>query len=213
MASGRRVSQGYHPIFRAFFACRSTKTADLRGIIGLHDLVRLRRREKFMKKAFLGVAVCVCLLVPSVSAAAPSLLVTGAGASTTSGHVVVNARATGAAVGPFIPVAPATGSVRVRGSFFGDLSGSVTCIGLAGPNAAVVSGNLDTPFTSGGFTFANFSLLLITTNAQLRSWISFAPNNLGAAFPCGTSLFFTFGVPNLPNDFVVNGRFTILGAA
>lgn len=165
-----------------------------------------------MKKVLIGAAICVCLLAPSVAKAAPSLLVTGAGASSTSGHVVVNARATGPAVGSFVPVAPATGFVQVRGSSYGDLGGSVTCIGVAGPNAAIVSGNLSTPFVSGGFTYSNFSLLVVSPNPQIRSWISFSPDNLSALFPCGTSLFFTFGVPSLPNDFVVNGRFTILGA-
>jgi hypothetical protein len=164
-----------------------------------------------MKKVLLGATLSMCLFVPSVAKAAP-LLVTGAGASTTSGQVVVNARATGAAVGPFIPVAPAAGFVHVRGSAYGDLSGSVTCIGVAGPNAAIVSGNLSTPFVSGGFTYPNFSLLVVSPNPQIRSWIEFGPNVLSGALPCGTSLFFTFGIPNLPSDFVVSGRFTILGA-
>jgi hypothetical protein len=165
-----------------------------------------------MNKVLVGAAICACLLAPSVAKAAPSLLVTGAGASSVSGQVVVNARATGPAVGSFVPVAPATGFIQVRGSSYGDLGGTVTCIGLAGPNAAIVSGNLSTPVVSGGFTYPNFSLLVVSPNPQIRSWISFFPDNLSGLFPCGTSLFFTFGVPSLPNDFVVNGRFTILGA-
>lgn len=165
-----------------------------------------------MRKVLIVATLCACLLVPSVATAAPTLAVVGAGASSTSGQVVVNARATAAAAGSFLPVAPATGSIHVRGSVYGDLSGAVTCIGVAGPNAAIVSGNLSTPFVSGGFTFPNFSLLVVSPNPQIRSWISFLPDNLSALFPCGTALFFTFGIPSLPNDFVVNGRFTILGA-
>jgi hypothetical protein len=165
-----------------------------------------------MRKVLIAATLCACVLAPSVATAAPSLMVVGAGASSTSGHVVVNGRATGPAGGPFVPVAPATGSIHVRGSFYGDLTGTVTCIGLAGPNAAIVSGNLSTPFVSGGFIFPNFSLLVISPNPQIRSWISFLPDNLSALFPCGTSLFFASGVPSLPNDFVVTGRFTILGA-
>jgi hypothetical protein len=165
-----------------------------------------------MKKVLVVGAICVFLLAPSIAKAAPSLLVTGAGASSISGHVVVNARATGPAVGSFVPVAPATGFIQVRGSSYGDLGGSVTCIGLAGPNAAIVSGNLSTPFVSGGFTYPNFSLIVVSPNPQIRSWINFGPNNLSTQFPCATSLFFTFDIPSLPNDFVVNGRFTILGA-
>jgi hypothetical protein len=165
-----------------------------------------------MKKILVMASICACLLAPSGAKATPSLLVTGAGASNTSGNVLINARATGNAVGSFIPVAPATGLIRVRGSFYGDLNGSVTCIGVAGPNAAIVSGNLSTPFVSGGFTFPNFSLLVVSPNPQIRSWINFLPDNLSTLFPCGTSLFFAFGIPSLPNDFVVSGRFTILGA-
>ncbi len=167
-----------------------------------------------MKRLLLVAAVvCGSLAAAGTAGAMPSLLVTGAGASTTSGHVVVTARATGPAEGSFIPVAPATGFVRVLGSFFGDLSGSVTCIGVGGPNAAIVSGNLDTPVVSGGFTYRNFSLLVVSRNPQIQSWISFFPDNLTGLGPCGTSLFFAFGVPNLPNDFVVSGQFVILGAS
>lgn len=166
-----------------------------------------------MKKLLLfGAVLCGGVLATSSAKATPPLLVVGAGGSTVSGHVVVNARATGQATGEFIPVAPAVGSLRVRGSWLGDLSGSVTCIGLAGPNAAIVSGNLDTPFVSGGFTLPNFSLIVVGGHDVIRPWIEILPDSLAGLFPCGTSLFFSAGIPDLPNDVVVNGQFLILGA-
>jgi hypothetical protein len=164
-----------------------------------------------MKKVLVA-AACACFLAPSVAKAAPSLLVTGAGASATSGQVVINAHATGPIAGPFIPVAPATGFIRVRGSFYGDVTGSVTCIGLADPNAAIVSGTLSTPFVSGGFSYPNFSFLVATATPQHPSWITLFADDIGVGFlgPCGNSLFFAAGVPDLPSDLVVNGNFQIL---
>jgi hypothetical protein len=144
------------------------------------------------------------------------LLVTGAGASATSGHVVVHARATGPATGTGIPVAPADGFLRTRGSSAGDLTGSVTCIGVLFPGRAIVSGTLDTPVVSGGFTFPHFSLI-VGDGGEGDSWIALFVTNLaglGGVDSCGTSLFFSAGLlepETFPQLVVSRGDFQILG--
>jgi hypothetical protein len=167
-----------------------------------------------MMKKFLLVSAIVCALVgttASPAAARTSVFVTGAGASAVSGQVVVHAIATGPLVdGPFGAVAPAVGFVRTPGSSFDDLSGTVTCIGIAqGGRAAIVSGNLATPFVSGGFTYPNFSLI-VSAGATVP-WIEIFPDNLDGdgLGPCGTSLFFSFFIPLLPEDELVRGHFAI----
>jgi hypothetical protein len=165
-----------------------------------------------MKKLLLlSALMCVIVGVAAATATASrSLFVAGAGASSVSGQVVVGARATGPAVpGPFFPVAPAVGFVSARGSSFGDLTGTVTCIGVAqGGRAAIVSGNLATPFVSGGFTYPNFSLLI--SAGATAAWIEILPDNLEGLGPCGTSLFFAAGIPSLPSDTLLSGRFVII---
>jgi len=76
-----------------------------------------------------------------------------------------------------------------------------------GGRAAIVSGNLDMPFVSGGFTYANFSLL-VSAGATVP-WIQILPDNLEGLGPCGTSLFFAAGIPSLPDDALVRGQFAI----
>src|SRR5215217_3934815 len=102
-----------------------------------------------MMKKFLLVGALMCAMIGVAASAATAsipLRVTGAGASTTSGQVVVNARATGPTAGPFFPVAPAVGFLRAPDSYFGNLSGRVTCMSVWLPGFAVsVSGTLDTP--------------------------------------------------------------------
>lgn len=166
-----------------------------------------------MMKKFLLVSAVMCALVgvaASPAAARTSVFVAGTGASAVSGQVVVGAIATGPLVdGPFGEVAPAVGFVRTAGSsFFGDLSGTVTCIGIEqGGRAAIVSGNLATPYVSGGFTYANFSLI-VSAGATVP-WIEIFPDNLDGLGPCGTSLFFAVGIPSLPGDALVRGQFAI----
>jgi hypothetical protein len=166
-----------------------------------------------MKKFFVGAVVCASFFAASIANAAPSLLVTGAGASTSLGHVVVNARATGPATGA-PPVFPAVGFMRAS-DLFGDLRGSVTCIGLLAPSAVIVSGNLDTPFVAGGFAYPNFSLIMFLGGDVSSNWIRLFVDNLSLLpnAPCGESLFFLAGLPDLANDHVVKGNFQILRAS
>jgi hypothetical protein len=162
-------------------------------------------------------AVASVLVVAAPAGADPPLIVTGAGASATSGHVVVHARATGPATGTGIPVWPAEGSIRVRGSSWGDLTGSVSCVGLLFQGRAIVSGTLDTPIVSGGFTFPNFSLVVDDGGAGPGSWIGLFITNLaflGGPEECGASLFFSASLTlpeALPNILVTKGDFHILG--
>ena len=163
--------------------------------------------------SLLGVLVCGIVLVgASTAVASPALLVTGAGASTTSGLIQVNARATGPAIGPFIPVAPAIGFIHSAGSW-GDVRGSVTCIASLGPEAAIVSGDLDMPISSGGFTFPNFSLIVVRGGNGVPPWIHFFVDNLTGLGDCAQSLIFAAGIPDLPNDVVVKGHFLVLRGA
>src|SRR3989442_11117735 len=111
--------------------------------------------------------VCGSIVVGESTASAGSTLrVSGAGASSTSGFIVINARATAPLSGPFIPVAPAVGFIRAQGTFNGDFRGSVTCMASPGGGTALVSGILDTPFVSGGFTYPNFSLIVSVGGGQ-----------------------------------------------
>src|SRR5215213_4505065 len=113
-----------------------------------------------MRKLVVAAAVfCVGLCgAASTANASMPLTVKGKGASAVSGRLIVDARATGPATGS-PAVAPAVGSFGVTDSFWGDISGSVTCIGFLF-DGAVVSGNLDTPVVSGGFSYANFTLVM-----------------------------------------------------
>ncbi len=71
--------------------------------------------RRIMKRFFFTtLAVASTLVVASPAGADPPLMVTGAGSSATSGHVVVHARATGPATGTGIRVWPANGSISVR---------------------------------------------------------------------------------------------------
>jgi hypothetical protein len=166
---------------------------------------------------FTTLAVASTLVVASPAGAGPPLMVTGAGSSATSGHVVVNARATGPSAGTGIPVWPADGSIQAKGSFWGDLRGSVTCIGLLFPGRAIVSGTLATPIVSGGFAFPNFSLVVDENSSGPGSWIALYVTNLsamGGLEGCGTSLFFdaALTMPDaLPFVLVNKGGFQILG--
>jgi hypothetical protein len=168
------------------------------------------------KFAVLAVMAGSFLAAAASAGADRPLLVTGAGASATSGHVVVHARAIGPATGTGIPVSPAAGSLRARGSFWGDLNGSVTCIGMLFPGTVIVSGTLDTPIVSGGFTFPHFSLI-VGDGGQGDSWIALFVTNLaghGGVDSCGTSLFFSAGLlePETFAQLVVSkGDFQILG--
>ena len=171
-----------------------------------------------MKKFFVTALACGSVLALAAPAGAdPPLMVTGAGSSATSGHVVLNARATGASTGTGIPVWPAEGSIRAKGSFWGDLRGSVTCIGLLFPGRAIVSGTLDTPIVSGGFTFPNFSLIVDENSSGPGSWIALYVTNLsalGGPDECASSLFFdaALTMPEaLPFVLVNKGDFQILG--
>lgn len=172
-----------------------------------------------MKAFGVLMAVCACVLVVAAPAGAdPPLMVTGAGSSATSGHVAVNARATGPSAGTGIPVWPADGAIRVKGSFWSDLRGSVTCIGLLFPGRAIVSGTLDTPVVSGSFTFPHFSLVVDDSGSGRNSWIGLFVANLdllgGGPEECGASLFFSASLmlpEALPNLLVTKGGFHILG--
>jgi hypothetical protein len=136
--------------------------------------------RKFVLLGLVGALVCGGALVTASPAnTTRTLFVAGVGASTTSGHVAINARAIGPAVGEGIPVAPAVGFLRARDTPFGNLRGSVSII--------VLGGNGVPP------------------------WIELLPDNLEGLGPCGTSLFAAAGIPDLPNDVLVEGRFFIFG--
>jgi hypothetical protein len=172
-----------------------------------------------MRKFFVAAVACGSVLALAAPAGAdPPLMVNGAGSSAVSGHVVVNARATGPASGTGIPVWPAEGMLRVRGSN-GDLQGSVTCIGLLFPGRAIVSGTLDTPVVSGGFTFPHFSLVVDENSAGPGSWIGLFVTDLaalGGTGQCGAPLFFSASLmmpEALPNVLVTKGDFQIHGDA
>jgi hypothetical protein len=124
----------------------------------------------------------------SAAMARTPLLVTGAGASTTSGQVVVSARATGPTLGSLPSVAPATGFLRAPGvspqistiSGTVNLSGRVTCIGVRLQDAVAVSGTLDTPIVSaGGFVWRNFTLLINNDPSMGRGWRSGLASAMG----------------------------------
>src|SRR5438105_14766686 len=93
------------------------------------------------KFVMLGVTVAMLAAAGSAPASAPFLQVNGAGYTSKAGHVVINARTTGP-LGEL--TAPATGFVKIAGSIYGDLTGSVACVGTlgSGPSAAV-SGTLN----------------------------------------------------------------------
>jgi hypothetical protein len=164
-----------------------------------------------MKKSVLMVALAASLFGASASAAAASvLLVTGAGSSTTSGHVVVYARALEPASGDS-SVSPAVGFFQDTDSFFGDVRGVVTCIGSLTPGMVVVSGKLDGPVVAEGFTYPHFSLLLAPAANGIPNWVHLFVDDL-SLMPndCGNSLFFAAGIPDFPNDVVVTGQFEIV---
>lgn len=170
-----------------------------------------------MKAFVVSIAMCACVLgVAAPAGADPPLMVVGAGSSAISGHVVVNARATGPLSGG---VAPADGTFRAQRPSGEDLSGTVTCIGLLFPGRAVVSGTLDTPVVSGGFTFPHFSLVVDDSGSGRDSWIGLFVTNLsamGGLEDCGTLLFFdaALTMPEaLPFVLVRKGSFQILGDA
>jgi hypothetical protein len=168
--------------------------------------------RKFLLLGLVGALVCGSALVAASPAKATrALFVAGFGASTTSGDVAIYARAIGPAVGEGIPVAPAVGFLRASDTSLGDLSGSVSCIGLASPRAAIVSGDLVTPVVSNGVTYSNFSLIVVLGGNGVPPWIELLPDNLAGLGPCGTSLFAAAGIPDLPNDVLVEGRFFIFG--
>ena len=170
-----------------------------------------------MKRFFLTALAVGTLVVVSPAGADPPLMVTGAGSSAASGHVVVHARTTGPATGAGIRVWPANGSILARGSFWGDISGSVSCIGLLFPGRAIVSGTLDTPIVSGGFTFPHFSLVVDESGSGPGSWIGLFITDLaavGGPEECGAPLFFSASLTlpeALPNILVTKGNFQILG--
>jgi hypothetical protein len=157
------------------------------------------------------VAIAVTVFGVSASAAAASvLLVTGAGTSTTSGHIVVTARAVEPATGD-PAVSPAVGFFRDSDSAFGALSGAVACIGSLNPNAIVVSGNLETPVVSEGFTYPSFSLLIGRATNGEPDWVRLFIDDLSLMpSDCGTSLFFAAGVPDFSADALVTGHFAIV---
>jgi hypothetical protein len=166
---------------------------------------------------FTTLAVASTLVVASPAGADPPLMVTGAGSSAISGHVVVHAHATGPATDTGIRVWPANGSISVRGSSSGDIDGSVSCIGLLFPGRAIVSGTLDAPVVSGGSTFPHFSLVVEESASGPGSWIGLFITNLaalGGPGECGAPLFFSASLTlpeALPNILVTKGRFHILG--
>ena len=180
-----------------------------------------------MKKLLLVSALMCAILGVAASGgnASARLLVAGAGASPVSGHVVLNARASGPLVGTLSPVAPAVGFLRAPEVIpvFGpsnltgtrDLSGTVTCIGLLpGQPAVAVSGDLDTPVVSQFGIFTNFTVLLSGFEpaglGSIQVWI----NELLPFSHCGTDLFFAAG-QELPEvvavSRVVKGHFAING--
>lgn len=175
-------------------------------------------------KKFQLVSAITCVVVGIAASAATAgvpLMVTGAGASSGSGQVVVNARATGPATGEFFPVAPAVGFLRapeVPGFPDGthDLSGKVTCIGLwPGVHAVAVSGDLATPVVQNGVVYPNFTLL-VWASATGRNAIQVWADRLLPSSSCGTDLFFSAGQEDpevVALSRLLRGHFNIMGTS
>jgi hypothetical protein len=122
-------------------------------------------------------------------------MVSGAGYTTFTGLVVLNARTTGAP--DQYGTAPATGFIRVSSSwYFGAaFTGTVTCIGSLGPGIAV-SGVLSTPYAADGYVSPNFTFLLQRFSA-VPPWYAFFVDTLaGQLAPnCGADIFLSSGLP------------------
>lgn len=136
---------------------------------------------------------CAALVLASQAAAATPRMVTGAGYTTFTGLVVLNARATGAP--NQFDTAPATGFIRVSSSwYFGaSFTGRVTCIGSLGPGIAV-SGVLDEPYVADGYVYPNFTFLLQRFSA-VPNWVAFSVGGFASAPYCGAELFLAAGLP------------------
>jgi hypothetical protein len=140
----------------------------------------------------LAVSFAALVMASSAAAATPSM-VTGAGYTTFTGLVVLNARTTGAP--DQFGTAPATGFIRVSSSwYFGaSFTGRVTCIGSLGPGIAV-SGILDEPYVADGYVYPNFTFLLQRFSA-VPNWYAFFVGGFASAPQCGAEIFLAAGLP------------------
>jgi hypothetical protein len=172
-----------------------------------------------MKKLLLlGASLCSLVTVAPSAAARPTPLVAGAGYSTVTGPIVVNARATEPIDWTgFHDNLSAVGFVRAPKvfDFAGgtlDLSGTVTCMGFVTTDWVAVSGTLDTPLPGG--TVSNFSLLAKLGGIS-APWIWITPTLLNSGSgPCGTQLFFLAGLETtfeLPEYHLTRGNLVING--
>jgi hypothetical protein len=141
----------------------------------------------------------------SPAAAGTAGIITGAGSTASGGFVELNARLLAPVSGL---TAPAAGSFRSSGTGFGDLTGTVTCVGMLNPTTAAVSGVLDEPVTSGSFTYPNFVVTLELDSPIADALILVS---IGGGIPpdCGVPLFFMSPPWYLVAEPLATGHFTI----
>jgi hypothetical protein len=139
-------------------------------------------------------------LVAASPAFADATKVEGSGSSADMGSLVLSARGD--------PTA-ADGFVRVRGSFFGDLGGQVTCIGsLPALPAVVVGGMLDSPVSLGGSTWPFFYVRIAGQKSPTTSEFASVTISTIPLPDCGLPLLFDAGWPS-EGVLVTRGNFTI----
>jgi hypothetical protein len=139
-------------------------------------------------------------MVAAVPAFADATKVSGSGSSPDMESLVLSAR--GDQNG-------ADGFVRVRGSFFGDLGGQVTCIAsLPELPAVTVGGMLDSPVSLGGSTWPFFYVRIAGEKSPTtREFASVTVSTIPLP-DCGLPLLFEAGWPS-EGALVTRGNFTI----
>jgi hypothetical protein len=158
------------------------------------------RRNGVLGLSVLLFATTLC--AAGLAAAADGLHL--AGAVSTSGGVFVqlNARMNPAGGNQ----APATGGFRASGTPWGEMSGTVTCVGSASPNQISIGGRLDSVLTIGGVTAPDFVLLLTTDGREVTNLVV-TPADLTLLPDCGLPLFFSSPpLQGRPENDVVQGH-------
>jgi len=149
----------------------------------------------------LGAAAAVAgALVAASPAFADATKVDGSVSSGDMGSLVVSARGDETA---------ADGFVRVRGSFFGDLGGQVTCIGsLPELPAVTVGGLLDTPVSLDGLTWPFFYVRVAGQKSPTTGQFASVTVSTIPLPDCGLPLLFEAGWPS-QGALVTRGNLTI----
>lgn len=151
-------------------------------------------------RTLVAAAAVAGALVAASSAFADATKVEGSGSSADMESLVLSARGDETA---------ANGFVRVRGSFFGDLGGQVTCIGsLPELPAVAVGGTLDSPVSFGGSTWPFFYVRIAGDKSPTtREFASVKVSTIPLP-DCGLPLLFEAGWPS-EGALVTRGNFTI----